>query len=312
MRKLGRIIGAALVLALAVPGIAVAAPHDPLLAAAGDIACAAGQTLSSVECNQLATARLIARVRPNAVAALGDNQYEHGALSDYLGAGAFNTTWGMFKSRIHPVPGNDDYGTPGAAGYFGYFGAAAGSPLRGYYSYNLGSWHLLALNSNCTDAGCGDLATGGVSTAEVDWLRSDLARVRGRCILAYWHHPLFASTIMLGNEGGVRPLWSVLYEAHADVVLNAHAHNYERFAPQEPYGHPTSAGVRQFIVGTGGKSFFSFVRPFVATSRFRDNEHFGVLFLNLHRASYDWRFAVPGGGVVDKGHSHCHVWKGRR
>src|SRR5436309_13400371 len=142
-------VGAALVMALTMPGLAMPAPrHDPVLAAAGDIACPPGQKPSSVGCDQLATARLIIRMRPSAVAALGDNQYEHGALSAYLGAGAFNDSWGAFKARIRPVPGNDDYGTPGAAGYFGYFGAAAGSPLRGYYSYDLGSWHVLALNSN--------------------------------------------------------------------------------------------------------------------------------------------------------------------
>jgi hypothetical protein len=299
------------ILASAILGVIAASPSAsataaPLLAAAGDIACAPGTPRSSSLCGQGATAAEIARARPSRVAALGDNQYAQGALSEFLGPGAFDQTWGSFKSLIRPVPGNHEYLTsPTAAGHFEYFGHTAGQIGLGYYSFRLGAWHVVALNSSCSDAGCSDSEFGGTTTAQLDWLKADLKRARGRCILAYWHHPLFSSVTKLDDELGVRPLWEALFAAHADVVLNAHAHNYERFAPQTPAGRRSSSGLREFVVGTGGRSRHSFGTP-VPTSRFRDHSHFGVLFLTLRRASYDWQFRTTQRSVRDHGSTKCH------
>jgi acid phosphatase type 7 len=283
------------------------AAADPLLGAAGDIACEAGKPPAHLECRQGATAAEIKRARPTLVAALGDNQYEDGTLSDFFGAGAFNQTWGAFKSRIRPVPGNHEYSaSPTAAGYFEYFGAAAGPFGRGYYSYNVGAWHLIALNSSCSDTECSNRDLDGTTTsAQLSWLKGDLAHHRHRCVLAYWHHPLFSSVRVLNDEAGVRSLWEALLAAGADVVLNGHAHNYERFAPQNAAGRPSSSGLREFVVGTGGRNHVGFDSR-LPTSRFRDDDDFGVLFLTLHRASYDWRFRTVYGKVADAGSARCH------
>jgi hypothetical protein len=258
------------------------------------------------ECQQAATARLIERAHLAAVAALGDNQYEEGALAEYLGAGGFNATWGTFKPLIHPVPGNDEYDTPDASGYFQYFGAAANPAGASYYSYQLGPWHIVALNSNCSDLGCIDSIHGQVTSAELHWLASDLARARQRCILAYWHHPLFTSTVGLGGDPGLVPLWRMLFTAKVDVVLNGHAHDYERFALRDPSGKATLAGIREFVVGTGGESHFAFRRGHSRASQRRDARDFGVLFLTLHRKSYDWRFRSVRSVVRDRGFTRCH------
>jgi acid phosphatase type 7 len=282
------------------------AEADPVLAAAGDIACTPGAPASSAQCDQGATAAEIAQARPSLVAALGDEQYEQGALSEFLGPGGFGQTWGSFKSRIRPVPGNHEYvSSPTAAGYFEYFGHLAGQAGRGYYSFGLGAWHVVALNSSCSDAGCLDSEFGATTTTQLEWLKADLRRVKGRCILAYWHHPLFSSVPELDRETGVRPLWEALAAAHADVVLNGHAHNYERFARQSPSGRPSSRGLREFVVGTGGRSHIPFGRP-LRTSQFRDSHDFGVLFLTLHPAGYDWQFRAPDRTVLDRGSTRCH------
>jgi hypothetical protein len=283
------------------------ATADPVLAAAGDIACKPGQPPTHLKCRQGATAAEIKRAGATIVAALGDDQYEDGALADFLAPGGFNQTWGAFKSRIRPVPGNHEYASsPTAAGYFEYFGAAAGPSGRGYYSYNLGAWHLIAMNSSCSDAGCTDRDVDGATTsAQLSWLEGDLAHTKHRCVLAYWHHPLFSSVRVLDDEWGVEPLWNALLGAGADVVLNGHAHTYERFAPQDAAGRFSSSGLREFVVGTGGRDHVKFDSR-VRTSRFRDDEDFGVLFLTLHRGSYDWKFRTVYGKVLDAGHARCH------
>jgi hypothetical protein len=291
------------VIAASAPATAAA---DPVLAAAGDIACAPGAPTNSAQCGQGGTATEIARARPSRVAALGDDQYEQGSLSEFLGPGAFDQTWGSFKSRIRPVPGNHEYvSSPTAAGYFEYFGHLAGQAGRGYYSFQLGAWHVVALNSSCSDAGCFDSEFGATTTLQAEWLKADLERARGQCILAYWHHPLFTSVTELDDEWGVRPLWEALLAAGADVVLNGHAHNYERFAPQDPAGRPSSSGLREFVVGTGGRSHLEFGVP-LPTSQFRDDHDFGVLFLTLHGASYDWQFRNTNRSVLDHGSTKCH------
>ncbi|HEX5224502.1 MAG TPA: metallophosphoesterase, partial [Solirubrobacteraceae bacterium] len=282
--------------------------QDPLLAAVGDIACAPGDTTHA--CKQLATANLVATQHPSAVALLGDNQYESGLLSEYMGAGAYNETWGRFNPFVHPTPGNHEYASsPTAAGYFEYFGTAAGPPGRGYYSYELGGWHLIALDSSCTDAGCTNRDFDGTtSSAQLTWLQNDLAAHPNQCILAYWHHPRFTSGFV-GNSPAVGSLWEALYAAHADIVLNGHAHDYERYAQQDPSQHATSEGIREFVVGTGGESLVSLatVQPNLEAV---DNTHFGVLFLTLHPSSYEWSFRGTEGGVLDSGSTHCHAASG--
>ena len=158
---------------------------------------------------------------------------------------------------MHPVPGNHEYDTSGAAGYFEYFGdndVTTGSP-GGYYSFNIGSWHVIALNSDCSASGCSDSVAGTTSTAQVTWLQSDLAANRSPCVLAYWHHPLFSAGD-IGDSPGVAPLWTALYNAHADVILNGHDHLYERYAQMDPNGNATTNGIREFVVGTGARIWF--------------------------------------------------------
>lgn len=279
---------------------------DPLLAAAGDIACPPHSVVTQTSCDQASTAGLIRRFHPTAVAVLGDDQYPSGTFAEFVGPGAFATTWGQFKGLIHPVAGNHEYeATSSASGYFEYFGATAGPAGLGYYSYELGGWHVIALNSNCSDSGCGNYESGKVTTAEVHWLHADLAAHQGQCILAYWHHPRFSSGDH-GDERGVAPLWNELYQAKADVVLNGHDHDYERFAQQDPQGQPTPEGIREFVVGTGGRDHYTFSKGVDPNSQFRDQTDYGVLFLTLDPDGYSWQFRNVGGAVVDSGSDGCN------
>jgi hypothetical protein len=231
---------------------------------------------------------------------LGDEQYDSGTSAEF--AGAFEPSWGRFKPLIHPAVGNHEYLTSGASGYFDYFGGAAGDPTKGYYSFDLGDWHLIALNSNCEYVSC------AAGAPQEQWLRADLASHSPRCTLAYWHHPLFTSGPSNGQADGLatRPLWQALYDNRADVVLNGHDHDYERFAPQAPSGQSDPNGIREFVVGTGGKSHFAFgtISP---NSEVHNADSFGVLLLALDSASYTWRF-VPenAGGFNDQGAAQCH------
>jgi hypothetical protein len=297
------------VAALALLPSAAARAADPMLAAAGDIACPTGSTSDSTNCEQALTAALLQAQAPTAVAPLGDEQYDSGTLTEFDAAGAFDRTWGKLPPRFHPVPGNHEYADTTAAGYFSYFGAAAG-PAGGYYSYDLGQWHLVALNSNCDDSGCAnhDSNDGAVTTAEAAWLKTDLDQHAGMCTLAYWHHPLFSSG-QIGDSAGVKPLWTELYAHRADVILNGHEHHYERFAPQDPTGTATTAGIAEFVVGTGGHDIGSdtFTTPAAANSEVRDYAHFGALLLTLHPHSYDWAFKAADGSTIDSGSSLCHA-----
>jgi acid phosphatase type 7 len=266
---------------------------DPVVVAAGDIA----------ECSKPgdeATAELLGSI-PGTVLALGDEAYENGSPEQF--ANCYGPTWGRFESRTRPAVGNHEYETPNAQGYFGYFGNAAGRRGEGYYSFDLGNWHLIALNSNCSDVGgC------GASSPQGRWLREDLASNRSRCTLAYFHYPLFTSGTYRPGIAAVRPLWEALYRAGADVVLNGHDHNYQRFAPQDPDGRANSErGIREFVVGTGGASQYAISNPPIAnTQRYNDNT-FGVLKLTLHPDSYDWRFVpVAGKSFTDSGQTPCH------
>jgi hypothetical protein len=265
---------------------------DPVLIAAGDIASCSGE-------GDEATAALLDGLA-GAVATLGDHAYQDGSPEEF--AGCYDPTWGRFKDRTHPAPGNHDYSTSDAAGYFGYFGAAAGDPAKGYYSYDLGTWHIVVLNSNCSKVGgCG----GG--TPQEQWLRNDLAAHPAACTLAYWHHPRFSSGTKYGNNEQMKPIWQALYDAGGDLVLSAHEHIYERFAPQDPAGAPDpERGIRAFVVGTGGKDHYEFGEP-LPTSEMRNSDTFGVLTLTLHPTEYDWQFVpVNGASFSDAGSWPCH------
>jgi hypothetical protein len=305
----GRVASTLVAIALAALPAASARAADPVLAAAGDIACESGSTVTSTACEQSSTASLLQTLQPTAIAPLGDEQYNHGTYAEFTAPGAFGATWGALGIPFHPVPGNHEYDQSAtAAGYFQYFGTAAPAS---YYSYDLGQWHVVALDSNCDDDGCAnrDSSDGVVSTAEVNWLKTDLAQNTGKCVLAYWHHPLFSSGDV-GGSTGVKPLWTALYTAHADLVLNGHEHHYERFGPQDPTGVATTAGIREIVVGTGGHDIEQngFSSPPADNSQLRDNSHFGALVLTLHPHSYDWAFkATPDGStVVDSGTASCH------
>jgi len=280
-------------------GVAAATPPPTFtLAAAGDIACPPGLTRTSRRCHHGDTAGLLARLRPNLIAPLGDLQYDRGELANF--AASFDATWGRFKERLRPAPGSHEYATPGAAGYYGYLGALSGPARRGYYSYDLGAWHVVSLNSNCERIDC------GANGAQVRWLRADLAANPRRCVLAYWHHARFSSGVH-GDYPFVTPLWQELQAAGADVVLSGHDHNYERFAPLDASGARDDArGIREFVVGTGGIDLRPFTRPAPATSEMRDAGTFGVLLLTLHADRYDWRFVPePGGTFADQGSAAC-------
>jgi acid phosphatase type 7 len=298
---------------LAVPAHAA----DPVIAAAGDIACDTtsdfwnGGLGTPGHCQQRATSDLLVTGGLSAVLPLGDTQYHVGSLSDYQAS--FDPTWGRVKSIMHPVVGNHEYGTSGARGYFDYFNGPgsrtgpAGDRDKGYYSYSLGSWRLIALNSVCDQLDRGTAANGcAAGSPQEHWLRTDLASRRTSCTLAYVHNPLFNSGYR-GNSPAPRAFWDALYEARADVVLSADAHSYERFAPQSPDGRlDPQQGIREFVVGTGGAFFtgWSSVKP---NSEVRQNTTFGVLTLALHPNSYDWRFVPAAGGAFsDSGSGVCH------
>ncbi|HEV7187920.1 MAG TPA: metallophosphoesterase, partial [Blastococcus sp.] len=282
-------------------GTAASAATDPVVAVGGDIACDIGSTPTATECQQGATANLLTAMHPDAVLPLGDTQYDTASAAAY--SQMYDPSWGQVKSISHPVVGNHEYSSAGAAPYFNYFGSAAGSQSSGYYSWNLGAWHLIALNSECNSAPNAGCAAG--STQE-QWLRSDLAANAGKCILAYWHEPRFSS----GNGGSnsiFQPFWQDLYDAHADVILNGHTHAYERFAPQSPTGTGDAAGPREFVVGTGGVNLYGFSAA-LPNEQVRQNSTFGVMKMVLHPTSYDWQFVpTAGSSFTDSGTTDCHA-----
>jgi calcineurin-like phosphoesterase family protein len=289
---------AATLAATAVAAGALAAPSsaaDPVLAAAGDIACAPQTPKTPTSCHQAETAAIVGAINPTAVAVLGDNQYETGFLPYYQQV--FDATWGQFRSKTFPVPGNHEYNRVGADGYYTYFGSAAGDPTRGYYAYNLGRWHILALNSNCTYVPC------NAGSAQEQFVRREVAGRRRGCIMAYWHHSLFSSQ---GGDPRMRDIWRDLTDARVDVVLSGHNHNYERFPGQDADGNLNPfAGPREFVVGTGGRSLGRIrrVRP---TSEAHDDRVFGVLALYLGSNGYAWSFDSEGGVYSDTGAADCH------
>jgi hypothetical protein len=279
---------------------------DPVIAAAGDIACDPtsgsfnGGAGTANNCRQKATSDLLLGIpQLAAVLPLGDIQYENGALDKFTGS--YDPSWGRLKSITKPVPGNHEYLTAGASGYYSYFGAAAGDPAKGYYSYDLGAWHVVALNSNCSSVGgCGS------GSAQLAWLKADLAAHPTTCTLAYWHHPLFSSG-QHGNNTQVAPLWDALAASGAELVLSGHDHDYERFAAQNSAGVVDPAtGIRQFVVGTGGKNHYG-LTTLKANTEVQNADTYGVLKVTLHPTSYDWQFIPePGRTFTDTGTQQCH------
>ena len=258
-----------------------------VLVGAGDIAdCSSG--------GAEATAALLDGIAGTVFTA-GDNAYSSGSTGEF--ADCYDPTWGRHKARTRPAPGNHDYNSSAAAPYYAYFGSNAGPPGRGYYSYDLGAWHIISLNSNV------DMSAG---SDQEQWLRGDLQGTTKRCVLAYWHHPRFSSGSH-GSSTASQPLWQALYDFDADVVVSGHDHNYQRFAPQTPAGDadPTR-GIREFVVGTGGRSHYDFGTPIANTEAY-DTETWGVLKLTLGATSYTWQFIpIAGGTFRDSGTGACH------
>ncbi len=297
---------------------AAAAEADPVIAAAGDIACPPPGTATARACHQAATADLLASGGYSAVLPLGDEQYNCGELSAFNAV--YDPTWGKgngradLKSISKPVVGDNEYvgstcSTPGAADYYTYFGDAASpqepgckSACKGYYSYDLGSWHVVALNSECNQTGVG--GCNGTS-AQGKWLKADLAAHPAQCTLAYWHRPYWKDSG--GSVSLMNYFMKTLYAAGAELVLVGHSHFYERFAPMNPSSLADPNGIRQFIVGTGGRSQGALAATPPANSEARNTGTYGVLKLTLHARSYDWQFIpIQGETFTDAGSQACH------
>ena len=241
-----------------------------------------------------ATARLLDNI-PGTVFTAGDNAYPDGTDADY--AQKYDPTWGRHKARTRPCPGNHEYHTPGAPGYFNYFGASAGPSGLGYYSYNLGDWHIISLNSETSMS---------AGSPQEQWLRADLASNHMDCILAYWHRARFSSGTH-GNQADTQPLWQALYEAGAEIVVVGHDHNYQRFAPQTATGQADPVrGIREFVAGMGGAGHYVFTTPIVNTEAYNVDTD-GVLKLTLGPGTYSWEFVpVAGQTYTDWGSGVCH------
>ena len=274
--------------AITLPMSAPAPPGSAIFVGAGDIS-------SCASAGDEATAALLDSI-PGTVFTLGDNAYESGTPAEFKNC--YDPSWGRHKARTKPSPGNHDYGTRDGAGYFGYFGAGAGDPQKGYYSFDLADWHIVSLNDNI------DVSKG---SEEERWLRADLAASKKACTLAYWHRPLFSSGAEHGDDASVEPLWQALYDANADIILGGHDHEYERFIPQTPMGDADPVrGIREFVVGTGGRSHYGLGRRETNSEAF-DASTFGVLKLTLSPGKYTWQFIpIAGQTFTDSGSGVCH------
>ena len=261
-----------------------------MLVAAGDIAACQDD-------NRAAETAALIGPHVNVIATLGDHAYDDSTARQF--ADCYEPTWGALRARTRPVPGNHDYHSTDAQPYYSYFGDAAGDPAQGWYSYELGAWHVVALNSEC-----GEIGGCGRDSEQVKWLRGDLAAHPSVCLAAYWHKPRFSSGVH-GSSITFKPFWEVLAEYGADVILNGHDHDYERFAPQSPDGVSDPLGAREFVVGTGGKDLRRFASD-EPNRDARDSDTYGVLELTLHADSYDWQFLpIPGGKFSDAGSASC-------
>jgi hypothetical protein len=263
---------------------------DPVLVGAGDIAnCSRSQ--------DEATAKLLDAI-PGTVFTAGDNVYTHASPKEFTDC--YGPTWGRAKSRTKPAPGDEDYETAGAKGYLGYFGSRAAPAGKTYYSYSIGAWHAVVLDTDCSDVGgC------GATSPQAVWLKADLAANPTACTIAIFHHPRFSSA-QSKPDGRSVTFWQILYSYGADVIVSGHRHQYERFAPQTSTGAASSKGIREFVVGTGGAALvgFSTVAP---NSEVRNSSTYGVLKLTLHASSYDFAFTpIAGQSFRDSGSANCH------
>jgi len=266
--------------------------QEAVLIGAGDIA----------DCSDLAGAEATAKLleaNPGTVMALGDLAYPNGTPDDFK---CYHKTWGRVKDRTRPAVGNHEFHSTGASYYFQYFGSAAGDPKTGYYSYDLGAWHIVVLNSECQQVGGCE-----AGSSQEKWLRADLAAHPVGCTLAYFHKPRFSSGLNHGNDPEVGAFWQALYDYNAELILNGHDHDYERFAPQDPGGNADpKRGIREFVVGTGGKNHREF-GIHKSNSEVRNNHAFGVLKLTLKTTGYDWKFIPEAGKTfTDSGSGSCH------
>jgi hypothetical protein len=294
-------------------GLDAAVASAPRIAAAGDIACDPASSFfkggsgTSTKCRQMATSNLLVGAGLEAVLALGDTQYECGGYQAYVES--YDPSWGRVKSITHPIPGNHEYSNPPGAtdcdptrtadGYFDYFGAAAGAREKGYYSFDVGTWHLVALNSVCVRVGgC------QAGAPQETWLRADLAANDADCTLAFVHDPRWSSGPH-GDQTAVADFWKALHDDGVEIALSGNDHIYERFKPQTPAGTADPSGVRQFVVGTGGKVLYDGV-PGDPDSQVLIDNRFGVLFLTLHPTSYEWAFVSATGQTLDSGSTACH------
>jgi hypothetical protein len=293
---------------------AAAATSDPVVVVGGDVACSptdtnynGGNGVPSY-CHSKVTSGLISQINPSNLLMVGDGQYNSGSLSDYQNS--YGTTWGQHKAKTNPAVGNHDYGTSGAGGYYSYFGNAASTQQSGcvkaclgYYSFDVGAWHLVNINSECSrfngGAGC------AVGSPQQMWLDKDLAAHSNACTIVFDHRPRWSSNSFASAD--IAPLVDVMYKYHVDLLLSGHSHAYERFAPQNPSGgSDLNNGIRQFVVGTGG-AFFTGFSTIVSTSQVHKSNIFGVLKLTLHSNSYDWSFVADSSTPYnDSGTGSCH------
>ncbi|HMB24199.1 MAG: DNRLRE domain-containing protein [Chloroflexota bacterium] len=272
------------------PSPTVASTASPSPTPSDDIVLVGAGDISTCDRDQDEfTAQLLDKI-PGTVFAIGDNVYKNGTYQEYIDC--YDPTWGRHKLRTKPVPGNHDYNTSDAAGYFQYF-----NNVEPYYAYDLGPWRIYALNSEINAS---------VTSAQMLWLQADLLANPRQCVLAYWHTPRWSSGSRHGSNPDMQSLWQVLYEAGAEVVVNGHEHSYERFAEMDGSGTAVSSGLREFVVGTGGAGLYEFATPLPA-SEVRDNSTFGVIKFTLHETAYDWEFVpVPGSTFTDGGSGTCH------
>jgi hypothetical protein len=261
--------------------------NDPVVLATGD-------SRSGCDSGATATANLLSRYASSTLLLFNGDATNTGAFSEF--STCFNTTYGKYKAQIRPEPGNHEYGTSGGSGYYSYYGTQAKPQGQSYYSFNIGTWHIVGLNSEI------DVSA---TSAQPAWLKNDLAANRTQCTLAYWHEPRWSS----GNHGNntfVSALWQTLYDNNVDLVFNGHDHDYERFAPQNPSGVADSArGIREFVIGTAGAPPYAF-STIRANSEAKMTGSYGLVQFTLHPSSYDWKWIGATGSFADSGTTACH------
>lgn len=277
-------------------------PNFPVIVAAGDISCDSATPQLPCKSKETSDLAIAERALRSAVVLLplGDLQYEAGTLAEFNRS--YHSTWGRLNDIARPVPGNHEYDTRAAAGYFSYFsqrGVNVGAPTEGWYEHSVGDWHFVALNSNCgAVGGC------GTNSAQYRWLQSALAANRRKCTVAYMHHP-FLSSGPNGSTPALQAMMRLLYNSNTEIVLAGHDHSYERFNPITPEDVPDAAkGLRLFVVGTGGRDLYTFNRT-LPNSEFRYNQNYGVLRIVMKEAAYDWEFVNIAGIIIDRGSGVC-------